>query len=59
MVPVCSKYACRRCEHGVTQTQAPAWLIAGGLPTQGMITHFLVAKYADLGYCNGLGRIDG
>jgi transposase len=41
------KYACRKCQEGVVQAAAPARLIAGGLPTEAMVAHVLVAKYAD------------
>ena len=41
------RYACRGCAEGVVQAQAPARLIAGGLPTEAMVAHVLVAKYAD------------
>ena len=41
------KYACRKCQEGVVQAPAPARLIAGGLPTERMVAHVLVAKYAD------------
>lgn len=41
------KYACRICTDGVTQAPAPAHLIEGGLPTEAMIAHVLVGKYAD------------
>lgn len=41
------KYACRACEEGVVQAPAPARLIEGGLPTEAMVAHVLVAKYAD------------
>ncbi len=41
------KYACRACEDGVAQAPAPARLIEGGLPTEAMIAHLLVSKYAD------------
>jgi transposase len=41
------KYACRRCVEGVVQAPAPERLIAGGLPTEAMVAHVLVAKYAD------------
>jgi hypothetical protein len=47
IVTVRSKCACRTCSEGVTQAPAPSWLIAGGLPTEGTITHVLVSKYAD------------
>lgn len=41
------KYACRNCQEGVIQAPAPARLIEGGLPTERLIAHVLVAKYAD------------
>jgi transposase len=41
------KYACRQCQEGVIQAPAPARLIAGGLPTERLVAHVLVAKYAD------------
>lgn len=41
------KYACRSCTDGVVQAPAPARLIQGGLPTEEMIAHVLVSKYAD------------
>jgi transposase len=41
------KYACRSCQEGVVQAAAPARLIAGGLPTEQLVAHVLVAKYAD------------
>ena len=41
------KYACRQCQEGVVQAAAPARLIEGGLPTERMVAHVVVAKYAD------------
>lgn len=41
------KYACRRCQEGVVQAPAPARLIEGGLPTERLVAHVLVTKYAD------------
>lgn len=41
------KYACRACAEGVRQAAAPARLIEGGLPTEAMVAHVLVGKYAD------------
>lgn len=41
------KYGCRACEGAVVQAPAPARLIEGGLPTEAMIAHVLVSKYAD------------
>ena len=47
IVTVRPKYACRACEEGVTQAPAPARLIEGALPTEGLLAHVLVSKYAD------------
>ena len=41
------KYACRACAEGVAQAPAPERLIPGGLPTEAMVAHVLVSKYAD------------
>lgn len=41
------KYACRVCSGAVVQAPAPAHLIEGALPTEGLVAHVLVAKYAD------------
>jgi len=41
------KYACHNCQEGVMQAAAPARLIAGGLPTERLVAHVAVAKYAD------------
>src|SRR6266404_3210435 len=46
-VTIRPKYACRRCEDGVTQAPAPARLIEGGLPTEATVAQVLVSKYAD------------
>jgi transposase len=40
------KYACRGCEKAVVQAPAPERLIKGGLPTEAMVAHVLVSKYA-------------
>jgi transposase len=40
------KYACRTCEQAVLQAPAPERLIKGGLPTEAMVAHALVSKYA-------------
>lgn len=47
IVTVRPKYACRVCEEGVTQAEAPAYLIEGALPTEGAIAHVLASKYSD------------
>ena len=41
------KYACRSCAGMVVQAPAPARLIEGGLPTEALVAHVVVAKYAD------------
>jgi transposase len=41
------KYACRACEEAVVQAPAPSRLIEGGIPTESLIAHVLVSKYAD------------
>jgi transposase len=40
------KYACRACASAVVQASAPERLIRGGLPTEAMVAHVLVGKYA-------------
>ena len=40
------KYACRACEEAVVQAPAPERLIKGGLPTEAMVAHVVVSKYA-------------
>jgi transposase len=41
------KLACRSCPGTVVQAPAPARLIEGGIPTETMVAHVLVARYAD------------
>src|SRR5207237_5175585 len=41
------KYACRACQDAVVQAPAPARLIEGGLPTEALVAHVVVSKYAD------------
>jgi transposase len=41
------KYACRACAGEVSQALAPERLIENGIPTEALIAHVLVAKYAD------------
>src|SRR5512134_413945 len=41
------KYGCRACASAVVQAPAPPRLIEGGLPTERMVAHVLVTKYAD------------
>ena len=40
------KYACRACEGALVQAPAPERLIRSGLPTEAMVAHVLVDKYA-------------
>ena len=47
IVTVRPKYACRACEQGVTQAPSPAYLIEGALPTEALLAHVLVSKFAD------------
>jgi transposase len=41
------KYACRGCEGAVVQAPAPERLIENGIPTEALVAHVVVAKYAD------------
>jgi transposase len=41
------RYGCRACEGAVVQAAALPRIIEGGLPTEALIAHVLVAKYAD------------
>jgi transposase len=41
------KYACRACEGEVAQAPAPERLIENGIPTEALVAHVIVAKYAD------------
>jgi transposase len=41
------KLACRACPGTVVQEPAPARLIEGGLPTEALVAHVLVARYGD------------
>jgi transposase len=41
------RYACAACREGVVQAPAPPHLIEAGIPTEGLLTHIAVAKYAD------------
>ena len=41
------KYACKACRDGVVQAPAPARLIEAGLPTEALLAHVAVSKYAD------------
>lgn len=47
IVTIRPKYACPRCAGAVAQAPSPAHLIGGALPTERLIAHVLVAKYAD------------
>ena len=39
------RYGCRACGDGVVQAPAPARLVRGGLPTDGLVADVLVCKY--------------
>ncbi len=41
------RYACRSCEEAVVQAPAPERPISGGMATEALLAHVLVAKYAD------------
>lgn len=41
------RYGCRSCEAAPVQAPAPARIVEGGLPTEALIAHVLVSKYAD------------
>jgi transposase len=41
------KLVCRSCAGAVVQVPAPPRLIEGGIPTEAMVAHVLVARYAD------------
>ena len=41
------KLACRACTGTVVQVPAPARLIEGGIPTEALVAHVLVSRYAD------------
>ena len=41
------RYACRNCEEAVVVAEAPARPIDGGMPTEALVTHVVVAKFCD------------
>jgi transposase len=41
------KLACRACEGSIVQSPAPPRLIEGGIPTEALVAHVAVARYAD------------
>ncbi len=41
------RYACAACRESIVQAPAPARLIEAGLPTEGLLAHVAVSKYAD------------
>lgn len=47
LVTVRPKMGCRACGDGVARAPAPARLVPGGLPTEGLVAHILTSKYAD------------
>jgi transposase len=46
-VTIRPRYACRGCGDGVHQRPAPDHAIPGGLPTEALLAHVLMAKYGD------------
>jgi transposase len=41
------RYGCRTCESVIVQAPAPPRIVEGGIPTEALVAHVLVAKYAD------------
>jgi transposase len=41
------RYACKVCREGVVQARAPARLVDAALPTEALLAHVAVSKYAD------------
>lgn len=41
------RYGCRACEGAIVQAPAPPRIVEGGIPTEALIAHVVVAKYAD------------
>ena len=48
------KLACRTCAGTVMQAPAPARLIEGGIPTEALVAHVLVARYEPPRICRRL-----
>ena len=47
LVTLRPRYACPKGRAGIVQAPAPAHLIEGGLPTEALIAHVLVAKFSE------------
>jgi transposase len=41
------KYGCAQCKEGVSQASAPAHLVEAGVPSEALLAHVAVSKYAD------------
>lgn len=41
------KYGCAECKEGVRQAAAPAHLVEAGVPSEALLAHIAVSKYAD------------
>ncbi len=41
------KYGCTQCKEGVSQAPAPAHLVEAGMPSEALLAHVAVSKYAD------------
>lgn len=47
LVTIRPRYACPKGRAGVAQAPTPAHLIEGGLPTEALIAHVMVAKFSE------------
>jgi transposase len=41
------KYGCAQCKEGISQAPAPAHLVEAGVPSEALLAHVAVSKYAD------------
>jgi len=41
------KYGCARCKEGVSQAPAPSHIVEAGVPSEALLAHVAVSKYAD------------
>ncbi len=41
------RYGCRACEGAIVQAPAPPRIVDGGIPTEALVAHVVVGKYAD------------
>ena len=40
-------YGCRACEGAIMQAPAPRRIVDGGIPTEALVAHVVMGKYAD------------